>query len=106
MLLNIIVLHFSLFTTGNFTVGENDYWIRQGDRAYNQQNIEESIIHYTRAIDERPKNPIGYIKRARSYRASGYLLKSAEDMRKAIELDPQFTKSYLEVSRNRATPPN
>lgn len=93
MLLNIIVLHFSLLTTGEY-LEETNYWILQGDRAYNQQKIEESIIHYTRAIDERPKNPLGYIKRARSYRASGYLIKSAEDMRMAIELDPHYTKSY------------
>lgn len=100
MLYKIIVLHISLLLTLNIAV-ETNYWIQQGDLAYNKQNIEESIVHYSKAIEERPKQALGYIKRSKAYRASGRFVRAADDMQKALRLDPQFTKTYLENRGNR-----
>lgn len=99
MLLKIIVLHISFILIGDLNI-ETNYWIRQGDREFGKQNIEESIVHYSRAIEERPKHALGYLKRAIAYRASGQFVKYADDMQKALRLDPQFTKSYLEINKN------
>ncbi|WP_436515833.1 tetratricopeptide repeat protein [Ekhidna sp. To15] len=98
MLLRIIVLHISFFFISDLNAS-TDYWIRQGDREFSKQNIEESIVHYSRAIEERPKHALGYLKRAIAFRASGQFVKYADDMQKALRLDPQFTKSYLEIKK-------
>ncbi len=102
MLLNTIALHLVLILTGDFSSSTN-YWIRQGDREFSRQNIEESIIHYSKAIEERPKHALGYLKRAKAYRASGEFVKYADDMQTALRLDPQFTKIFLEGTDNRHT---
>ena len=103
MLLKIIVLQLSLLFLTDFKDPVNDnYWIKQGDIALSKKNVEESIILYSRAINDRPKHALGYIKRSKAYREFGQLVKSADDMRRAIEIDPQYTKSYLETSKNRS----
>ncbi|MEO9484300.1 MAG: hypothetical protein ABJG47_12665 [Ekhidna sp.] len=102
MLYKKIALHI-IFVSLIFSAQANtsNYWIKQGDIALSKQNIEESIILYSRAIQESPKHALGYIKRAKAYRASNQLVKSAEDMRRAVEIDPQFTKSFLKTRKNR-----
>ena len=102
MLFKTIALQLIFLSTGtSFSPGSNtNYWIKQGDIAFNKQNIEESIVHYSRAIVERPKHALGYIKRAKAYRATGQFVKWSDDMQKAIELDPIYTKSFLESNEN------
>ena len=102
MLYKTIVLSIFLLTAFYGYSNEN-YWIQQGDLSYNNQNIEESIIHYTRAIEERPKEPLAYIKRAQALRAIGSFVKSAEDIKTAIELDPEFTRVYLVSEKKRTS---
>lgn len=104
MLQKTIVLQIILLISFSSIASYTDYWIKQGDIAFNKQQIEESIVHYSRAIEERPKQPLGYLKRAKAYRASGSFVRAAEDMQEALRLDPQFTKSYLELGRKNSNP--
>ncbi|WP_421764961.1 tetratricopeptide repeat protein [Ekhidna sp.] len=105
MLLSITVLHLMSFFSADLSALDANYWIRQGDRAFNEQNIEESITHYSRAIEDRPASVLGYLKRAKAYRASGQFENYTNDVQKAMRLDPVYTKTYWEKSKNRSVIP-
>lgn len=105
MLLSIIVLHFLPSFSSDLMAPASNYWIRQGDSAFSKQNIEESIIHYSRAIEEEPAYVLAYLKRAKAYRASGQFEKYTRDVQEAMRLDPLYTKAYLEKSRGQSLIP-
>lgn len=66
----------------------------QGNRCVAQQKFQEAVDHYTNAIGLVPTNAIYYSNRSAAYSSLREPEKAAEDARKAIELDPNYSKAY------------
>lgn len=79
-------------TETNFT---ETYWIKAGDRAFAEQQLDQSILYYNKAIEDSQNNVVAYLKRARAYKANGQFVKSAEDMATAYRLDPIYFESHM-----------
>ncbi|MEO9869424.1 hypothetical protein [Ekhidna sp.] len=94
----LIILLIAVFLRAN--AGSESDWIKAGDKALAAQDHEQSILLYSKAIEEKPEHALAYLKRAKAYQASGAFRKSAYDMQKAYQLDPVFFKSYLKTSKN------
>ncbi|GAM25433.1 hypothetical protein SAMD00019534_086080 [Acytostelium subglobosum LB1] len=75
----------------------------QGNESFKQQNYDEAIQYYTKAIEaSEGKIAMYYGNRAASYMAIGTkksLLQSIEDSEKAIEIDRNFIKGYTRASK-------
>ncbi len=100
MLKERIVLLFILLIAVIIKANAGSDWIKAGDKALAAHNHEQSIMLYSRAIEEKPEQALAYLKRAKAYQASGAFRKSADDMQKAYQLDPVFFKSYLKASKD------
>jgi tetratricopeptide (TPR) repeat protein len=60
--------------------------ITAGDAAFQAQNYEAAVAHYTAAIELKPNNALAYYKRGHAYRGMGERQKALLDFKQALEL--------------------
>ncbi len=67
-------------------------WLKLGRSSISRQNFDMAIHYFSNEIRDNPQNVFAYLERAEAYRLKGELVKSAEDKRKAYEIDPDYIK--------------
>ncbi len=77
-------------------------WLKLGRSSIARQNFDMAIHYFSNEIRDNPKNAFAYLERAEAYRLKGELVKSAEDKRKAYELDPNYTRSVTIQNQKRS----
>ena len=70
-----------------------DYFSK-GNRAYDENDNDQAIEYYDKAIELNPKNAVAYYNRGVAYCDKGEHKKAIEDYSKAIELNPYYAKTY------------
>ena len=76
------------------TGSEVDQRIACADRCFLRGEHEEAIKAYTEVIERFPDSPVAYYSRAESYKATGQVREAKANLRKAIDLDPDYTLAY------------
>eukprot|EP00347_Sterkiella_histriomuscorum_P006176 403353770 len=66
-----------------------------GNQCYNQQNYDQAIDYYTKAIEINENNPTFFMNRARCYKMKKLFDKQYQDSLKSIELDDTYIKAYI-----------
>ncbi len=64
--------------------------------AYNEDNYQEAIDYFTKAILKHPKSVVGYINRSRVYRQQEEWEKAVGDMSSAIKLNDGRAQLFME----------
>ncbi len=75
------------------TAGFDNYV--QGLRLFNQQQFQQSVDEFSKAISANPKNALAFYARGNAYGALGMQDKSIADFRQAIALNPKDDPSYF-----------
>jgi len=57
--------------------------------------MEEAILHFSRAVEVKPDYAMAYFNRGTSHSSLGQLEQALQDFRRAIELDPRNAESYV-----------
>ncbi|KAI8887703.1 TPR-like protein, partial [Backusella circina FSU 941] len=65
-----------------------------GNRMVAERNYPEAIKLYTEAIELDGKNAVYYANRAAAYTQQGAHDKAVDDAKKALEIDPKYSKAY------------
>ncbi|MEP1093670.1 MAG: hypothetical protein ABJG78_01095 [Cyclobacteriaceae bacterium] len=78
-------------------------WLKLGRQSITLQNFDMAVHYFSNEIRDNPKNVFAYLERAEAYRLKGEMIRSAEDKRKAYELDPDYIRKLTEVKRNQPT---
>src|SRR5947207_7713732 len=68
----------------------------RGTELAQAKQYDAAIAEFTKAIQESPKDPLGYTNRGSAYRGSGRLPEAQADFTKAIELAPNDEMAYRE----------
>lgn len=66
----------------------------EGNKAMAVKNYDEALQKYTEAIELNPNNPLYYSNRAAAYSQVNKPSQAATDARRAISLDPTYSKAY------------
>jgi tetratricopeptide (TPR) repeat protein len=66
-----------------------------GNAAFQNNEFEKAIMHYSNAIDMDKENPIYYSNRANVYIELEEFGRAIEDSDTAIKLNPSFTRAYF-----------
>src|SRR5947209_1980358 len=66
-----------------------------GKGAFDEGRYDEAIKHFTRALNDNPKDAIAYADRAQAYRKKGDLGRSLADGNHAIRLAPDLGIGYV-----------
>ncbi len=66
----------------------------EGKAAMNLGQWDRAVQHFTAAIKKNPKVPMVYQFRAMAYSKLGRYDESIRDLKRVIELDPDFTEAY------------
>jgi tetratricopeptide (TPR) repeat protein len=75
----------------NFNVNpESLAYITAGDRAFQQDNYNQAITHYTNAIRVDPRNPYPLSKRGKCYQMTQQYDRALTDLLQSRELDNNF----------------
>lgn len=77
----------------------NDYKDK-GNSFYNEGNYDQACICYTKAIEYDKTNSIAYCNRAAAYLMLGENEKASKDCLTAIDIDPEYIRSYLRCGRS------
>ncbi len=67
---------------------QSDHWLNSGDASLSQSEVEVALRNSDYYIETNPKDPIGYIRRARLYQVLGRQIESELDLRVAERLNP------------------
>ncbi|ANB12321.1 Sgt2p [Sugiyamaella lignohabitans] len=66
----------------------------EGNRFMAQQKFEEAVEAYTKAIAKEPRNAVYFSNRSAAYSSLRKSTEAADDARKALEIDPTYSKAY------------
>lgn len=77
-------------------------WLKLGRSSIAKQNFDMAIHYFSNEIRDNPRNAFAYLERAEAYRLKGELVKSAEDKRKAYELDPDYVRRISSQNERRS----
>lgn len=102
MLLIRIVLLISLSVYAHVSFSSSEDWLKLGRKSVAEQQFDLAIFFYSNELRENPRNIQAYMERSRAYKLQGDLIRSAEDMKKAYELDPAYTKSVKELGNSKS----
>ncbi|GMH41221.1 hypothetical protein BSKO_09131 [Bryopsis sp. KO-2023] len=69
--------------------------VNQGNSSFVDEEYEDAVAHYTKALETLSGNADVYARRAQAHLQLDNHLDAAEDAGKAIELDPTLAKAYL-----------
>lgn len=75
-------------------VSETEKLLKEGMRALNEQNYEQAISEFTKAVELSPNNADAYNRRGFASNAKGDFDKALLDFSKAIELAPDNADAY------------
>lgn len=73
-----------------------DFWdfYEQGEFALRVEKWQTAIALFTKSIEDNPKFYVAYHNRAIAYSKMGEYDKSIEDLKKAVELNPDYPDAY------------
>jgi tetratricopeptide (TPR) repeat protein len=74
--------------------GSDGVYFDMGLNYYFLGKFRESVDYYSWAIDIAPKKSYYYFYRAMSYEKLGYIQETEVDLRRSIDLDPEFAQAY------------
>jgi len=72
---------------------------QRGERALSYQQWDRALQYFSAAIKENPKFFPAYHGRAIAYSKKGLYDRSIEDLKKAVQLNPDFIQAYGLLSR-------
>src|SRR6185369_866099 len=92
-----LLLLFFIFSANFLFAQRNDslYWQKKGNIAFDSTMYAKSIVHYTTAISQNPKNVINYENRGTAKYCLGQFQNAMDDFSKALELAPNDTAAYI-----------
>lgn len=89
----LLSCYFSLTLTC-FANTEYEKSIKLGDNALDNQQYEQALKHYNKAIEMEPKNPAAYINRSITYAFQNEDKKAIKDLNKAIKFNRHNQFAY------------
>eukprot|EP01118_Nematostelium_gracile_P010886 TRINITY_DN3816_c0_g1_i4.p1 TRINITY_DN3816_c0_g1~~TRINITY_DN3816_c0_g1_i4.p1 ORF type:complete len:832 (+),score=244.16 TRINITY_DN3816_c0_g1_i4:46-2541(+) len=73
-------------------------WKKKGNEAFYNNDNDQAIDFYSKAIELEPKNHVLFSNRSAAYAKKSQWQKSLDDAKKSIEYDPTFVKGYIRAA--------
>src|SRR5690554_1190182 len=96
MNIKIKLIHFLITLAVFFSCSESDSL--QGDKFYNNNQLEEAVDAYSKVLVNSPKNVNALYNRGRSHEELGNLDEAESDMKAAFSVDPKNVQVLMGLS--------
>ena len=93
----IVIIGLSVLSIQSYGEKRTDY-VNQGKSHLTAMDIDNAIDSFSKAIENKQNVAEAHLHRAEAYLISGDCEKASADYRKALDLDPEYYKKYLNIN--------